>query len=108
MANRCGEPSQTPGARVLRYGDSMAKIFMNHPVADYDAWRPVFDADAARQEAAGLSNVVVLREADNPNSVWLVADGDPDRFNEMMQDPELATAMEKAGVTGPPVVYIVP
>lgn len=86
----------------------MAKIFMNHPVADYDAWRSVFDADVGRREAAGLSNVLVLREADSPNSVWIVADGDPDGLNQMMQDPELATEMEKAGVTGPPVVHIVP
>jgi hypothetical protein len=84
----------------------MAKIFMNHPITDYDAWRPVFDVDAPRREAAGLTNVAVLRAVDDPNSIWLVCDGDPDRFNEMMQDPDLAGAMQKAGVSGPPQVFI--
>ena len=84
----------------------MAKIFLNHPIGDYDTWRPVFDADAARREAAGMTNVSVLRDVDDPSSIWLVGDGDPDKFNEMMQDPELAAAMQQAGVTGPPQVYI--
>lgn len=84
----------------------MGKIFLNHPVADYDAWRPVYDADAPRREAAGMTNIAVLRDVANPNSIWMVGDGDPDKFNEMMQDPELAAAMQNAGVTGPPQVFI--
>ena len=48
----------------------------------------------------------VLRDVDDPSSIWLVGDGDPDKFNEMMQDPGLAAAMQEAGVTGPPQVYI--
>ncbi len=80
----------------------MAKVFLNHPIADYAAWRPVFEADAPRREAAGMTNVIVLRDADNPNSIWLVGDGDPDKVNAMMQDPDLAAAMQESGVTGPP------
>ena len=30
----------------------------------------------------------------------------PDKLNEMMQDPELAAVMQKAGVTGTPEVFI--
>ena len=78
---------------------------MQHPVADYDAWRPVFDGDAARREAAGLSGVRVLRDADDPHSVWLVADGDPASLEAMPQDPELGKAMQEAGVTGPPEIF---
>ena len=87
------------------YGHLMAKVILNHPVSDYDTWRPIFDADAPRREAAGMSNVVVLRDADDPNSIWLVGDGDPGKVNEMMQDPDLAAVMQAAGVTGPPQVY---
>jgi hypothetical protein len=84
----------------------MAKMFMQHPVADYDAWRPVFDRDAPRRESAGLTDVRVLRDADDPQSVWLVADGDPARMQEMLGDPELGAAMQAAGVTGPPQLYV--
>ncbi|MGK2947393.1 MAG: hypothetical protein ACSLFP_02375 [Acidimicrobiales bacterium] len=83
----------------------MAKIFMQHPVADYDKWRPVFDGDASRREAAGLTGVRVLRDADDPQSVWLVADGDRASVEAMLQDPELGKAMQEAGVTGPPQLF---
>lgn len=83
----------------------MAKVFLNHPIADYDTWRASFDADTPRREAAGMTNVHVLRDADNPNSIWLVGDGDPDKVNAMMQDPGLAAAMQEAGVTGPPQLF---
>ena len=83
----------------------MAKIFMQHPVADYDEWRPVFDGDAPRREAAGLTGVRVLRDADDPQSVWLVADGDRASVEAMLQDPELGKTMQEAGVTGPPQLF---
>jgi hypothetical protein len=84
----------------------MAKIFMTHSVADYDTWRGVFDQDTARRDAYGLTNVSVLRDTSNPNQIWLVADGEPDKVSEMMQDPGLASEMERAGVTGPPELFI--
>jgi hypothetical protein len=104
LSSECGRAKvHAAAAPMVR---SMAKIFLNHPIGDYDTWRPVFDADAARREAAGMTNVSVLRDVDDPSSIWLVGDGDPDKVNEMMQDPELAAAMQQAGVTGPPQVYI--
>jgi hypothetical protein len=84
----------------------MAKMFVHHPVADFDKWRPVFDGDAARREAAGLTNVRVLREADAPNSVWLVADGDASKMEAMLADSELGKTMQEAGVTAPPQLFV--
>jgi len=84
----------------------MAKMFLHHPVADFDKWRPVFDGDAARRDSAGLTNVRVLRDADDPNSVWLVSDGDPAKLEEMLSDPELGKVMQEAGVTAPPQVFV--
>jgi len=88
------------------YCRPMAKIFLTHPVADYETWRAAFDQDAARHAAYGLTIVSVLRDADDPNRIWVVADGEPDKVNEMMQDPGLASVMERAGVTGPPELFI--
>jgi hypothetical protein len=56
---------------------AMARIFINHPVSDYDKWRPAFDADKPRRAAAG-----------------------------MFQDPELGKLTEEAGVTAPPEVWV--
>ena len=51
---------------------SMAKIFLNHPIGDYDTWRPVFDADAPRREAAGMTNVseAVVKIQPGGSGLW--------------------------------------
>ncbi len=85
----------------------MSRIFLNHPVADYEKWRPYFDRDAPRRTAAGLTDVAVLRDADDPNSVWIIGDGDPAKIEEMLHDDELGTLMRQAGVTAPPQLFVV-
>jgi hypothetical protein len=84
----------------------MARMFINHPVSDYGKWRPVFDADKPRRAAAGLTDVAVLRDADNPNSVWIVADGEREAAEEMLQTPDLEKLMLEAGVTAPPEFWV--
>jgi hypothetical protein len=85
----------------------MARVFIHHPVADYDTWRPVYDADAPRRAAAGLTDVAVLRDADDPNLIWIVGDADPAVVEAFLADPELGKKMQEAGVTAPPQVWIV-
>jgi hypothetical protein len=84
----------------------MARIFINHPGSDYDKWRPAFDADKPRRAAAGLVDVAVLRDVGNPNSIWIVGEGERETAERMFQDPELGKLMEEAGVTAPPEVWV--
>ena len=85
----------------------MATIFVRHPVANYDAWRPFFDDDAARHDAAGLTVVGVFRDASDANSVLVVFDTDDvSGFEAMLADEGLKAVMDEAGVTGPPEVWI--
>jgi len=85
----------------------MATIFLRHPVADYDSWRPVYDDDQARRDAAGLTELGVFRDASDPNLVLVVWDADDvSGFEAMLADEELKAAMADAGVTGPPKVWI--
>ncbi len=84
----------------------MAHIIIQHQVADFDAWRPTYEADRPGRQAAGVTDVAVLRDADDPNSVWLVHEGDPALVGPMMADPERATKMQEAGVTSSPTVYV--
>lgn len=74
-----------------------------------DRWRVArADEHSAEAPTVGITAVAVLRDVDDPSSIWIVGDGEPDKFNEMMQDPGLAAAMQEAGVTGPPQVYRAP
>ena len=84
----------------------MAYIIIQHQVADFDAWRPVYEADQPGRAAAGVRDVAILRDADDPNSVWGVHEGDPAIIGTMMSDPERAAKMQEAGVTSPPTVYV--
>ena len=76
-----------------------------HDVADYDAWRPYFDADKPNREAAGLSDLLVVRNADAPNTIGMIfAAEDPEAAMAIAGSPELAETMQKAGVIGQPSI----
>jgi len=83
----------------------MARIFLNHPVSDSDKWRPAFDADQDRRVAAGLTDIAVLRDVDDPSSIWIVGEGEKAAAEQMVQDPDLGKAMQDAGVTAAPEVW---
>jgi hypothetical protein len=84
----------------------MSRVFINHPVSNYEKWRPAFEADKPRRVAAGLTDVAVLRDADNPNSIWIVGEGEREAVEQMFQNPELGKLMEEAGVTAPPEFWV--
>ena len=64
------------------------------------------EADRPGRQAAGVTDVAVLRDADDPNSVWLIHEGDPALVGPIMSDPERAAKMQQAGLTSPPTVYV--
>ncbi len=81
----------------------MPTIFLQHRVADYEAWRPVYDADLPRRDAAGLREVGVYRHADDPNMVLIAWDADQvDGFMGMLGSDDLKAKMEEAGVVSAP------
>jgi hypothetical protein len=106
VAERTTFPYDREGrGHLSEEGDAVARIFINHPVSDYDKWRPAFDADKARRAAAGLVDIAVLRDADNPNSIWVVGEGEQEAAEQMFQNPELGKLMEEAGETAPPDIW---
>jgi quinol monooxygenase YgiN len=83
-------------------------IYLNvrHTVADYEKWRPFFDADESRRRAAGATGVnQVFRDANDPNVVTLVMQWDNvANAQKFANDPMLGEVMQKAGVIGMPAV----
>lgn len=78
-------------------------------IGDYAKWRPVFDKHKALRDKAGLVNVRVYRNADNPNEliVWSET-SDPAKSREALSGPEIRSAMQEAGVVGPPKIHVIP
>ncbi len=85
----------------------MPNIFLQHRVADYDAWRPIYDADIERRSAAQLQEIGVFRKAGDENLVLLVWSTDnTEGFKAMLTSEELKAKMQEAGVVSEPEVWI--
>jgi quinol monooxygenase YgiN len=85
----------------------MQHVLIIHEVADYAAWKNVFDAAAEIRRAAGERSYQVLRYAEDANrivhfSVW-TSHADARRFFE---SPRLVEIRRQAGVKAPEFIYL--
>ncbi len=85
----------------------MATLFVRHTVADYAVWRKAFDDFQATGREHGIRSAAVYQAADNPNDVTVTHDFDtPEIARAFTQAEGLKIAMQKAGVSGPPTMWI--
>ena len=72
---------------------------VRHRVADFDAWRKVYDGFAPIQAEHGVHAHQVLRSIENPNDVTVEHTFDSrEAANAFFARPDLKEAMSKAGV----------
>jgi hypothetical protein len=64
---------------------------VTHKVKNYATWRPIFDADSANRQAAGLENIAIGRNMNDSNDIVLAFKAD-----------DVAKAMAKGGVISKP------
>lgn len=102
MAASYGAPAAA-SAQDIPLGSVLAVV--THPVADYAAWRVVYDEAAVIRDAAGVTGAEVFVDAANPLTIVILH-----RFPTMeaaqgfFNNPDLAAAMQRGGVTAPPTV----
>ena len=84
-----------------------ATLFVRHTVADYDAWKKVYDdADTIRAQH-GCTADRVLQAPGNANDVLVLHEfPSPEQAEAFGADPGLRSAMEQAGVVGAPRIEI--
>lgn len=81
----------------------MALSLVLHKVADYDAWRKVYDSVADLQSSGGVTRESVHRMADDPNNILVLHYFDSvDAARTFFANPELREAMQRGGVQGEP------
>ena len=86
----------------------MAKVIVQHHVADYDRWFPVYTEHEAVRRQHGGTGHVIAREASDPNSLVVVNEfATLDGARAFSTDPSLPEAMQRAGVDSAPLVWIV-
>ena len=77
-------------------------------IGDYAKWRPVFDKNKPLRDKAGLRNVRVYRDADNPKELIIWSETpDAAKTREALGSPEIRNAMQEAGVVGPPKIHVI-
>ena len=81
-------------------------LLVRHKVADFAKWKPVYNDHLAARQKAGLKEVHLLRNIENPNEVILLFSvEDPDKAKAFAASDDLRRAMQKAGVSDKPDVY---
>ena len=81
----------------------MAISLILHRVADYDAWRKVYDSFADVQKEGGVTRESVHRMVDDPDNVLVIHHFDSVEIaKEFFTRSELKEAMQRGGVQGEP------
>ena len=84
----------------------MTTMFIRHTVANYEAWRKVYDDFAPVQKAKGVTAQAVYQAADNPDDITVTHDFATDEAaRAFVNSEELKSAMQNAGVAGPPTIW---
>ena len=84
----------------------MIHMLVRSKVADFGKWKQVYDAHASARQSAGLKELHLLRNTEDPNEVILLFSAeDPDKARAFAASDDLRQAMQKAGVSDKPDVY---
>lgn len=84
----------------------MAYMLIQHKVKDFAAWKKAYDSVADLRASNGELSDQIYRDASDPNKLTAIFKWDSiEHARKYASSPELKSAMEKAGVEGPPTVY---
>ena len=81
-------------------------VLVRHKVSDFARWKPVYDDHLPARQKAGLKEVHLLRNTEDPNEVILLFSAeDLDKAKAFVASDDLRHAMQRAGVSDKPDVY---
>lgn len=85
----------------------MVRMFARHPVADFARWWSGYQDFAQLRVENGVKADAVYQAVDDPNDVTVSHDFETaEAAAAFVSLPELKSAMEEIGVTGPPTIWI--
>jgi quinol monooxygenase YgiN len=85
----------------------MATLFARHKVADYGKWKRVYDDFASVRKEKGVTGASVHRDAGDSSMIVVTHQfKNLDAAKAFADSEELRSTMEKAGVMGPPEIWI--
>ena len=85
----------------------MVKVIVQHHVADYERWYPVYAEQGSVRRQHGCTGHTIFRDSADPNSLVVVNDfATLEGARAFSQDPSLPQVMQAAGVDSAPQVWI--
>jgi quinol monooxygenase YgiN len=82
-------------------------LSVKHDVADFDAWKRVFDEHAATRKEHGATGHRLAQSLDDPNALTvLVMFPDRAAAEGLLADASLREAMSSGGVTSEPTIEL--
>lgn len=86
----------------------MVRLFVRHNVADYEAWRKVYDEFDEERRPMGVKGDAVFQSIDDPNDITAWHDFDTaEAARAFVSSDALRAAMQRAGVQGEPQLWFV-
>ena len=83
-------------------------LVIRHTVADFDVWKPFFDADSTNRNAAGLHLLGLSRGIENQNEVEIpFMIDDVQKAKAFTTNPVLKDVMQKGGVNSAPSILFI-
>ena len=77
----------------------MPYVLVRHKVADFSKWKPVYDAHLPARNEAGYKEVHLLRNADDPNEVFIMSKVESlQKARDFSASSDLREKMQEAGV----------
>lgn len=84
----------------------MTRMFVRHPVEDFDEWKRVYDELDQTRKEMGVKEDAVFQATNDPNDVTVWHDfDDTQSARRFAESDELRDAMEEAGVAGEPMIW---
>ena len=85
---------------------SHIRMFVRHEVADYAAWRKIYDRFQGPRRTMGVTAQGVYQSSENPNDVIAYHDfASLEKAKAFAASPHLKSAMQLAGVKGEPQIW---
>ena len=85
----------------------MVMLFIRHRVADYTAWRAVYDSVGPMQKRLGVTAEAVHQSVDDPHELTVTHEfATVQAAQAFAHSTELREAMGSAGVLGAPPIWI--
>jgi hypothetical protein len=83
----------------------MVKMYVRHTVADFAAWKKVFDEHEVTRKSFGAKKSEAFRNSDNGNEVIAIVEWDSkEQAKDFMEKSDLKSIMEHGGVLSAPEI----